>query len=72
MAQSLAGWLNVTVTATEYSGAAAQSGSQPPIFSVPVPTALPLVHVGQLMSHSTVVPSPDSGQPSWQSGACRL
>jgi hypothetical protein len=35
MAQSLAGWLNVTLTATEYSGPAAQSGWQPSIFSVP-------------------------------------
>jgi hypothetical protein len=24
------------------------------------------------MSHSTVVPSPDSGQPAWQPGACAV
>src|SRR5580700_10945619 len=60
------------VTLTVYSGPAAQSGSQPSIFSVPVPTASLPVHVGQVMSQSTVVPSPDSGQPAWQPGACAV
>ena len=48
----------------------AQDGSQSSIFSVPVPTASAGFHVGQVMFHSEVVPSPDSGHPAAQLEAC--
>ena len=47
----------------------AQDGLQSSIFSVPVPTASVEFHVGQVMFHSEVVPSPDSGQPAAQADA---
>ena len=68
----MTGLLRVTATRTACSVPAAQFGVQSSSFSVPWPTATAEFHVGQVMSHSDVVPSPDSGHPVPQAGACTL
>src|ERR1700749_4669005 len=67
--QTMTGLLSVTATRTACSVPAAQFGVQSSSFSVPVPDATAESPVGQLMSHSDVVPSPDSGPPAAQAGA---
>ena len=67
--QTMTGLLSVTATRTASSVPAAQFGVQSSSFSVPVPAATAELHVGQVMSHSDVVPSPDSAHPASQAGA---
>ena len=61
--QTMTGSRNVTVTVTGYSVPVTRDGLQSSIFSVPVPVASAGFRAGQVMFHSEVVPSPDSGHP---------